>query len=275
MGEVGPAQLMSDADRIGFLGDTHGDLAHVLAVSRTMSARGIRVLVVLGDFGFIWPGHNWDNDIDKLSQRLAARQQSLYFVDGNHEDFPRLYRFPVTPDGLRWIRPNIAHIPRGHRTTLVSGKTLAALGGANSVDVGHRVTGRSWWPAESITETDLAVLGNDHADILIGHDAPKHVPSLDAWLAETNRWWPESGLRYAEAGRTMFHRGFMQVRPTLYLGGHYHRHIDERVHYDSGDDRFQSRVVILDQNGSPATISQLILETRTLGVEGFTQEDHG
>ena len=140
---AGPGAL-SAASRIGFL----GDMQHVLTVARTISARGIEHLVVLGDFGFLWPGHNWGIDIDKLSRRLKATCQTLAFVDGNHEDFDLLYKFPVADDGLRWIRPNIVHIPRGFRTVLASGATLAALGGANSVDIGHRGLGRSVWAEE-------------------------------------------------------------------------------------------------------------------------------
>ena len=75
---------MATATRIGFLGDLHGDLEHVLRVSRTMEARGISTVVVLGDFGFIWSRVNTGNILNKLSKRLADRWQTLYFVDGNH-----------------------------------------------------------------------------------------------------------------------------------------------------------------------------------------------
>ena len=268
---TGPGGL-SAASRIGFLGDTHGDMQHVLTVARTMSARGIELLVVLGDFGFLWPGHNWGIDIDKLSRRLKATHQTLAFVDGNHEDFDLLYKFAVADDGLRWIRPNIAHIPRGYRTTLASGATLAALGGANSVDIGHRVLGRSVWAEESITEADLDALGHGHADVLIGHDAPLGLPTLDAWLAATDHGWPPAGLRYSAEGRAMFHRGFLQVQPRIYLGGHYHRHVDEPVIFTAGDAEFQTRVVILDQGGSASGVSQVILDVRTLGLEFITRD---
>ncbi|WP_104194520.1 metallophosphoesterase [Cryobacterium sp. M25] len=268
---TGPGAL-SAASRIGFLGDTHGDMQHVLTVARTMSARGIEHLVVLGDFGFLWPGRNWGIDIDKLSRRLKMTAQTLAFVDGNHEDFDLLYKFPVADDGLRWIRPNIVHIPRGYRTVLASGATLAALGGANSVDIGHRVPGRSVWTEESITEADLTTLGHEEADVLIGHDAPLDLPSLDAWLAATDHGWPPAGLKYSAEGRAMFHRGFQQVRPRLYLGGHYHRHIDELVTYSPADREFQTRVVILDQGGSASATSQAILDVRTLKLEFITRD---
>ena len=272
MNGVPPVETLSTAARIGLLGDTHGDMEHVLAVSARMHKHCVRTLLVLGDFGFIWPGRNWGTDLNKLCRRLAARQQSLFFVDGNHEDFTRLYRYPVGADGLRWLRPNIAHIPRGYRTVLNSGKTLAALGGAASVDVRHRMAGQSWWPEETITDQDLEVLGHQHACVLVGHDAPIGVPTLEAHLAATNHWWPTSGLTYSARGRHMFHRGFLQVRPTLYLGGHYHLHVDATVEFDDGADKFTSRVVILNMNGF-ATISQAILDVDTLQLDFFSLRD--
>ncbi|GAB3141763.1 metallophosphoesterase family protein [Marisediminicola antarctica] len=267
-----PVETLATATRIGFLGDTHGDLEHVLRVSRTMAARGIDTLVVLGDFGFIWPRENTGNILNKLSKRLADRGQSLFFVDGNHEDFGRLLRFPIGADGLRWIRPNLAHIPRGYRTRLVSGRTLAAMGGANSVDVALRQEGYSWWAEEAIMDADLVALGDDPADILIGHDAPMNLPTLDRRLAETDELWPEAGREYAAAGRAIFHRGFIQVQPKLYLGGHYHLFIDDTVAYGTGETRFVARVVILDKNGSKDTISQAILDVGTLELTFFGRD---
>ncbi|MBF0671358.1 MAG: metallophosphoesterase [Salinibacterium sp.] len=267
-----PLETLATARRLGVLGDTHGDMEHVLAVSARMHERGVRVLLILGDFGFIWPRGNWGVDLSKLSRRLAARQQSLFFVDGNHEDFARLYRHPVSADGLRWLRPNIAHIPRGYRTVLSSGKTLAALGGAASVDVGNRVEGQSWWEEETITDHDLEVLGHEHACVLVGHDAPIGVPTLEAHLTATNHWWPTSGLAHSAMGRRMFHRGFMQVRPKLYLGGHYHLHVDETVEFNDDAGDFTSRIVILNMNGH-ATVSQAVLDVDTLQLKFFSLRD--
>jgi predicted phosphodiesterase len=259
---------------MGVLGDTHGDMGHVLTVSRTMWKRGVSVLVVLGDFGFVWHGQNCDNNLDKLSRRLAGRGQVLYWLDGNHEDFAILYgKFPVSADGLRRLRPNVIHMPRGYRTVLASGKTLAVLGGANSIDRLHRQEGATWWPEESITEEDLRALGDEQVDVLVGHDAPLHVSSLDAALLKTEHDWPADMLAYSAAGRRMFHKGFLQVRPrSLYIGGHYHRHIDETASFGAGDDAFETRVVIMDMNG-PGTISQGVLDVGTLDLVFFTRDD--
>ncbi|MBC7597305.1 MAG: metallophosphoesterase, partial [Kineosporiaceae bacterium] len=264
-----PVGLSTDW-RVGFLGDLHGDLDHLLRVAQTMWAHGISTLIVLGDFGFIWPDGNWDNTIDKISRRLGKLGQVLYFVDGNHEDFTRLYRFPLDADGVRRIRPNIIHLPRGYRTTLVSGKEVAVLGGANSIDRDHRVEGRSWWAEEAITDADLTVLGAETAPLLIGHDAPLHVPALERELAATDRDWSVEALAYAAAGRAVFHRGFLSVQPELYLGGHYHLHIDEQVTYHSEGGEFTCRVVILDMNGTAT--SQAILDVNTFTLTFLTRD---
>lgn len=259
------SSTLADAQRIGILGDLHGDLDHTLIIAGAMSNRGVKVLLVLGDWGFIWPSYNWGNLVEKLSRRLARRGQTMYFVDGNHEWFPRLYEFPISSDGIRWVRPNIGHLPRGYRSILGGRWTLAALGGANSIDRHMRAEGLTWWSEESITDEDLDSLGAESVDILVGHDAPLHVPALDLFLAGTARHWPAEELAYATAGRAQFHRGFMQVRPRLSMSGHYHRHVDEQVTYGTGPSSFSTRVVVMDMAG-PRRISQAILDVATLDV---------
>ncbi|WP_403025216.1 metallophosphoesterase [Salinibacterium sp. GXW1014] len=258
---------------IGFIGDVHGDMQHLLAAMNIMWNHGVQVLVVLGDFGMVWPGRNWSAELDKINRRLSVRGQTLYFIDGNHEDFDALYKFPLGDDGLRTLRQKVIHIPRGTRMTLSSGRTLAALGGANSIDADSRIAGRSWWPQESITDDDLASLGADPADVMIGHDAPLDLPALDRHLAATEHLWSESGLVYADAGRRVFHRGFTQVRPHLYLGGHYHLHVDQTVDFLAGEDRSRCRTVILDMNRGGDAVSFAIMDVEGLSLEYLTRRE--
>ena len=149
---------------------------------------------------------------------------------------------------------------------------MAVLGGANSIDRDHRVGGQSWWVGESITDADLAVLGSGTAPLLIGHDAPLNVPTLDQELAATDRYWSVEALAYAAAGRAVFHRGFLTVQPELYLGGCYHLHIDEQVTYTSEGGEFTCRVVILDMNGTATATSQAILDVDTFTLTFLTRD---
>ena len=266
------ASRLLAATHLGMLGDTHGDIEHVFTLSRIMAGREIRALVVLGNFGFVWPDSNSSRNLDRIAKHLADRFQTLFFVDGNHEDFPRQYKFPIADDGLRYIRRNIVHIPRGTRLTLSSGMVLAALGGANSADRHHRTPGKNWWPGEAIDEADLEALGNAPADILIGHEAPIPFPALDRHLAEVRESRGSETNECANEGRKQFTRGFMQVRPRLYLGGHYHRHLDETLRYGAGDDAFDTRVVTLDMNGRTG-VNSAVLNVTTLELEFLDRAD--
>jgi hypothetical protein len=209
--------------------------------------RGIRLVVVLGDFGFLWKvEERGQEDLQRLTDHLRDHSQVLLWVDGNHENFTALHQYSVVSEGIRWITESLGHLPRGYRTSLANGMTLAALGGANSIDFEIRTLGKSWWFEEAITDDDLIVLGDEHADILLAHDAPLDVPKLDNYLVRTASSWTPDGVFYAEVGRQNFHRGFMQVKPSFQFGGHYHRSVDQTVHYGDGDDAFDCRVVILD-----------------------------
>jgi len=266
------------ARKLGLLGDQHGDLNHFLIVTRTMWARGISVMVQLGDWGFVWPGENWEKTLDKISRRLTAQGQTLYFLAGNHDWIPRLHQFPQDEDGLRLLRRNIVLFPTGYRTTLAAynkmtpGKTLAVLPGANSVDREFRTEGIDWWPGEAISDQDLAVLGTERADILLGHEAPVGVREIEDEIQKNPDGWSEAARVYAAEGRKQFHRGFQAVRPRLYAGGHWHRHIDTTMGFDDGTKRFSCRVVILDMNGAE-TVSQAILDTSTLHLTFLRRGD--
>ena len=259
---------LSAVERIGFLGDTHGNIGHLLNAARILRSRDVRVFVVLGDWSFIWPLTNWRRDLLKINRRLMDLGITMLFCDGNHEWFPELYKFPIAEDGIRWIEPRIGHLPRGYRTTLSSGRSLAVLGGAHSIDFQTRAIGRTWWPAESITGTDLDALGDDRADVMIGHDAPLNVPAIDRLTAETDHFWSDMARFYSTMGRRVFHRGFLQVEPSLYLGGHFHTFVDEVVEYTAADGHtFGTRVVILDADGGRIADCAAILDVATLCLE--------
>lgn len=212
------ANPLQTAARVGLLGDLHGDVQHLLLAMRSMWARDVDVLFALGDVGLVWPGENWNRALDKVARRLAAQGMTLYFLDGNHDWHAKINEFPLDDDGLRRPRPNILFAPRGYRTTLSSGRTLAVLGGANSIDRDYRVEGESWWPSESITEDDLSALGGEHADILLGHEAPLDIPQLDHLLAVQKLGWPRSVVQYAEEGRHFHSCTTRTLRPAQKAG---------------------------------------------------------
>lgn len=254
---------LSTVRRIGVMGDLHGDVQHALQAFKVFADRGVTCVVQLGDWGVLWPGTNWRIALRKISRALARHQMAMMVIDGNHEYFPKLQEFPIAADGIRWIAANIGHLPRGYRTQIGARYTLAALGGANSIDRRFRQEGVSWWPEEQISAADLRRLGSDHVDVLLGHEAPLMDERVLEESARDAGYSP-ADIAYASASRVMFRQAVLQTRPRLTLGGHYHRHYDQTLSLPG--QTHTTRVVVLDMNGKHR-VNLAILHTTTLDLE--------
>ena len=126
-------QTLETVTVAGIIGDLYGNIPHLREVCAAMRDRGISVILSVGDLGLVdsRPSHS---NLGWASETLAEYQQTLLFVDGNCDRHNDIYGYPVDTGGYRWTASNIAHLPRGFRTTLGTGLSFAALGGANSVD---------------------------------------------------------------------------------------------------------------------------------------------
>lgn len=94
-------------------------------------------VIVCGDFGGVW---NKDEESKKEKwwmDWLQDRPFTTLFVDGNHENFDRLYSYPVEEwhgGKVHKIRPSVIHLMRGQMFEL-EGKKIFAFGGARSHDI--------------------------------------------------------------------------------------------------------------------------------------------
>jgi hypothetical protein len=253
--------------RIGLIGDVHGDLRNTKRAIRMLAAEGITEMHFLGDFGFVWTGlHGEERDLNTLDRELAAHSAQAFVTGGNHEGYDRWSKVAISATGTRAVRDTIELLPRGWKANSPSGTVIASLGGANSIDMPARVrTGEPFWSAEQITEDDLASLGDDPVDVLLGHDAPRSA-LLRALLKLNQDHWEAAGIAYADRGQEMFHRGFAQVRPKLAVSGHYHLHMDAVETFEGSDGApFECRTVILNSDGQPYTVA--VLDTDSLRLE--------
>lgn len=67
-------------------GDTHGD-GEWLRRFDGISLKSGDMIIILGDFGFIWDGSLEENKyLDELEFYLEEKQVMLLFLDGNHEN---------------------------------------------------------------------------------------------------------------------------------------------------------------------------------------------
>ena len=111
-------------------GDTHGNYSDLLARLSSIPSEN---LFICGDFGFIWE----DTVASGLVlDELNDRGKTIYFIDGNHENFDLLQQYPeqdMFGGKVGVIRNNIIHLKRGYVYT-IEGKTIYTMGGGISID---------------------------------------------------------------------------------------------------------------------------------------------
>ena len=138
-------------------------------------------VIICGDFGGVW-----DKDASGKKEIwwldwLENRPFTTLFVDGNHENFDRLYGYPVemwNGGKVHKIRPSVIHLMRG-QVYLIDGKKIFSFGGARSHDISggilepedpdyklkkkqldkgwepYRINHVSWWAQEIPTEEEM------------------------------------------------------------------------------------------------------------------------
>lgn len=258
--------------RIAVSGDWHGRRDLAPAVVDAVAVAGVRTLFQLGDLQLLFHGTAYERErLQQLSAHLEGRDVQLLVVPGNHDGYTAISRLPVDAEGVRRLDDRIGFLPRGWRAHTATGVTVAALGGANSIDVGTRGQQLfpdslpNWWPEESITDADLTALGHEPVDVLLGHDAPSSR-ALHEVLQESEHLWDPAGLEYSKRGQKMFHRGFLQVRPKLTLSGHHHLYLDTAESYvDEDGVAFESRSLVFNKLG--LWRSGAVVDLDTLSVE--------
>lgn len=204
-------------DKIGFTGDWHGNTHYAVRAIEYAAERGADVIVQLGDFGYM--GKSVPRYLDALDAALEAHQSTLYWLDGNHENHPRISELDYAPDGTHQLTERIFHLPRGYRWTW-RGVSFVALGGAHSVDRQMRTPMFNWWEGETVTLAQaFQVIEGGEADVMLTHDAPAgwDIPGLN------NTGFPESELWSAAAHRELLAMVAKHVRPRALFHGHFHR----------------------------------------------------
>ena len=201
------------------------------------------IVIVCGDFG-IW--HDSGEERYWLKW-LEEKPFTTVFVDGNHENFDRLYsdEFPIVDfhgGKAHQIRPHIFHLIRG-QVFEFDGKKFFAFGGASSHDIEDgildpadypsmgefkravyqwasqgkrfRINHLSWWkeemPSKEEMDAGLQTLtrSGNKVDYIVSHCCPQEVASL-------------CGFREADPITSWFNMVAHTVQFTKWFFGHYH-----------------------------------------------------
>lgn len=195
-------------------GDCHGDFRRFSTERFPAQSEMTRddIVVICGDFG-LWH----DNKQERWwLDWLESKSFTIVFVDGNHENFDRLYsdEFPIVDfygGKAHKIRENLYHLMRGHVFEF-EGKKFFAFGGASSHDINDgvlnqddfdskeefwqvvkhwqvarknfRINHLSWWkqelPSQEEMDFGLKTLAkhDNMVDFIISHCCPQQVASL-------------------------------------------------------------------------------------------------
>ncbi|MDD2955272.1 MAG: metallophosphoesterase [Oscillospiraceae bacterium] len=127
-------------------GDLHGDLDRLSARAAKALKKG-DTLVVCGDFGFLWEGGAAEQ---KTLQKLGSKKYRILFVDGCHENYELLDRYPVSQmfgGQVQLISGGLVHLLRGEVYTIEE-KTIFAMGGGVCTDQADRMATGHWSPRE-------------------------------------------------------------------------------------------------------------------------------
>ena len=135
-------------------GDTHGNYDFdKLKVLMQKELTFNDYLIICGDVAICW-------SVKELPYFLNLYRQlgcTIFFVDGNHENFDMLNSFPLVEYKgaiMHQIDEHIFHILRGEILNL-DGTKFLCIGGACSIDKLYRTINVSWWKEEEITNHDI------------------------------------------------------------------------------------------------------------------------
>lgn len=192
-------------------GDCHGDMKRFTSKNFPEQKEMTKddYVIILGDFGLIWD-YKCESEYEKHElDLLNNRPFTTLFIDGNHENFDRLYKYPVEEwhgGKIHKIRDSVYHLMRGEMFD-IDGLKCFAFGGASSHDISgglyepddtegikkakhdpylrpFRIIGRSWWKEELPSKEEMqhgyeTLEKNDwKCDFIFTHDAPTSTKAL-------------------------------------------------------------------------------------------------
>lgn len=165
-------------------GDTHGEhdvekiFPYRFPIGKTLKRDDY--LIIAGDFGGIWYGNKLD---DIRLEFWEQKPYTILWVDGNHENFDALNKYPVEKwngGKIHKIRDNVFHLMRG-QVFNIEGKNIFTFGGGLSIDKHLRREGISWWPQEEANHKEIEEAlsnlekVNNKVDYVITHAAPETI----------------------------------------------------------------------------------------------------
>ena len=163
-------------------GDMHGDESRLYDAQWRKLKPG-DVLIVCGDFGFLWDGGKKEKSV---IQYLGTRKFTICFVDGTHENFAKINRCRETMwkgGRVNRISGNLLHMARGQIFN-IDGMSIFTFGGGESDDRELRNDENGIWYREELpTPAQFAEGARNldecglNVDYVVTHEPPSLVKS--------------------------------------------------------------------------------------------------
>lgn len=157
-------------------GDMHGDISR-FNDKRIKALKKNDVLIVCGDFGFVWDGSKREQ---KMLRKIGKKRFYTLFVDGCHENFDLLDRFPEADfcgGAVHRISGNLMHIKRGAVLSM-QGYKFFAFGGGQTKEIDIRRESHTWFEAELPDNDEIEYAAENlknagsEVDYIITHEPP-------------------------------------------------------------------------------------------------------
>lgn len=155
-------------------GDFHGDIRR-FQTPEVKKLKKEDVLIICGDFGFTW---GMGPEEEKQLRWIGKRRYTTLFVDGSHENFKELEKFPEVElfgGKVRQLGKNLYQLLRGE-VYEIQGNTFFAFGGGDLDPDEERIEGVNWMVGEEPSQEDMEN-AIDHlnavdwtVDFVISHD---------------------------------------------------------------------------------------------------------
>ena len=230
-------------------GDCHGDFTrfNMENFSEQKEMTKNDYIIICGDFGGVWKKDEESKEEKWWLDWLDAKSFTTLFVDGNHENFDRLYSYPVEEwngGKVHRIRPSVIHLMRG-QVFMLEGKKIYAFGGARSHDISggileyddpdfhkkrkaldrnfesYRVNHYSWWEQEMPSDEEMdegirnLALHNNKIDFIVSHCCATSTQALIG-----------GGKYKRDYLNDYFEKIHRNVEFKKWIFGHYHNNIN-------------------------------------------------
>ena len=190
-------------------GDTHSDFSRFTEENFPIQSEMTKddYIIICGDFGGVWTFEEESIREKELLDWLDNKNFTTLFVDGNHENYTRLYNYPIEGwkgGKVHKIRDSVLHLMRGEIFD-IDNKKIFAFGGARSHDIQDgilnldeeekiyeyrkrgayfRIRDFSWWDLELPTNQEMEngienlEKINYKVDYIISHCCPTSIQAL-------------------------------------------------------------------------------------------------